>query len=518
MTLSDWLERLSPGPLPVFAHTREVLSQQRRRAEDITTREIAQTVLADPLATLHLLHTANQRGSRMGSEVTTVEGGLMMLGIGRYLDEARQLPILEESQFARDGKRMAALQALTRRAHHAAWQARDFAVLHSDVRAEEVQAAALLYAAPEYLLLLRAPGEALKIIRRQRRIPAVEAERETLGISLEELRLALLERWMIPHPLRCLLDPEMAEKSRQTILRASIDIADRSRLGWWDDHLLGNYLALAGIENMPVESVIATAHTNAMRAERAAGWIPAPGPGVWVPMLPGPWPAEPDDEEAATAPAPVKPTAPAIPPPTPAKPAQPTAPAPTRPLPKTAPPVEEELHQTCPMPDKQVLRDALQSIEGHLDGSLNLNQMSAHILKGLHNGLGLSRILFAMVTPDGLHVKSRFTLGIRPEDPMRHFAFDLGKRDLFGQLMGKMQGVWMNGGNREKLFPMLSPALQSMIGEVDFYAMSLHANGKPVGLIYADRGHGDCGLDTHTYTDFKMLCLQAARGLGKLKQ
>lgn len=505
MTLTDWLERLAPGPLPVFAHTREVLAQQRRRTEEITAREVAQTVLADPLATLHLLHTANQRGSRMGSEVTTAEGGLMMLGIGRYLDDARQLPSLEESQFARDGKRLAALQALTRRAYHAAWQARDFAVLHSDVRAEEVQVAALLHAAPEYLLLLRAPGEALKIIRRQRRIPAVEAERETLGISLEELRLALLERWMIPYQLRCLLDPEMADKARQTILRASLDIADRSRLGWWDDNLLGDYLALAGIENMPVESVIATAHTNAMRAERAADWIPVPGPGVWVPMLPGPWPTEPDDEEEAATP-------------TPAKPAQPAAPAPARATPKAAPPIEADAHQACQMPDKQVLRDALQSIEGHLDGSLNLNQMSAHILKGLHNGIGLSRILFAMVTPDGLHVKSRFTLGIRPEDPMRHFAFELGKRDLFGQLMGKMQGVWMNGGNREKLFPMLTPALQGMIGEVDFYAMSLHANGKPVGLIYADRGHGDCGLDTHTYTDFKMLCLQAARGLGKLKQ
>ena len=51
----------------------------------------------------------------------------------------------------------------------------------------------------------------------------------------------------------------------------------------------------------------------------------------------------------------------------------------------------------------------------------------------------------------------------------------------------------------------------------DFFAMSLHVNGKPYGFIYSDRGHGECGLDPLTYTDFKMLCLQAARGLGKLK-
>lgn len=517
MNLTEWLDRLKPGPLPVFAHTREVLTQQRRRAEDITTREIAQTVLADLLATLHLIHAANQRGSRMGSEITTAEGGLMMLGIGRYLDDARQLPILEESQFARDGKVMAAISALTRRAHHAAWQARDFAVLHSDVRAEELQVAALLHAAPEILLLLRAPSEALRLNRLKRRLPVEDAERQALGVSLAELRLPLLENWKIPDNLRDLLNPALADKPRQAILNACLDIAERAKRGWWNETLLGDYLALASIENMPVENVIATVHGNAMHAERATPWIAAPGAGVWMPMQPGDWPPDADDEEEALAPAVEKSEAPAVPTPRGpvAKPAP--EPAPPRPAAKAPAPEEEPTHTVCPMPDKRVLREALENIEGHLDGSLNLNQMSAHILKGLHSGLGLSRILFAMVTPDGKHVKSRFTLGIPAADPLRHFSVDLGARDLFGQLMGKMQGVWLKEDNREKLWPMLLPAHRDMIGSGSFFAMSLHVDGKPYGLIYADRGHGECGLDTLTYTDFKMLCLQAARGLGKLK-
>ncbi len=504
MTLNDWLERLKPGPLPVFAHTREVLLEQRRRAEEITAREIAQTILADPLATLQVLHAANHRGSRMGSEVSTVEGSLMMLGISRYLDEARQFPILEESQFARDGKRLAAIRELTRRAHHAAWQARDFAVLHSDIHAEEVQVAVLLHAATEFLLLLRAPAEASRLARLQRRLPALEAEQQALGITLAELRPALLRDWQIPDHLRDLLSPDLADKPRQTIINACLGIAARMRRGWWDEALLDDYLALAGIENLPIETVIATAHGNATRAERAAPWIGVPGAGVWVPMLPGDWPPEPDDEEEAAPPAPVQATAPSAPPP-------------ARPVAKPATPEAEPAHTVCPMPDKQILREALENIEGHLDSSLNLNQMSAHILKGLHSGLGLSRILFAMVTPDGKHVKSRFTLGIPTGDPLRHFNVDLGARDLFGQLMGKMQGVWLNEGNRDKLWPMLLPAHQEMIGAGSFFAMSLHVAGKPYGLIYADRGQGECGLDPLTYTDFKMLCLQAARGLGKLK-
>ena len=498
MTLSDWLERLSPGVVPVFAHTREMLVEQRRRTDSITAREVAQTVLADPFASLTLLHEANQSASRLGGEINTVESALMMLGLDRYLSQASTLPTLDETPIGHDPKRMAALHRLLRHSHHTSWQARDFAVLHSDVRAEEIQVAALLYAIPEFLLCLRASAEALRMQRLKRRLEAAEAEAQALsGITLDQLRLPLLEAWDIPEPSRDLLDPRYADKPRQSILNACIEITELAQYGWWDEHLLAPCQRLAEVVNIPLETVIATVHANSMRAERAANWINAAGAGVWIPMLPGPWPAEPDDEEAA---APLQ-----------AEPAAPRAE-------EAAAAAEEAAHETCPMPDKQVLREALQGIEGHLDGSLNLNQMSAIILKGLHTGLGLSRILFALVTPDGKAVKSHFTRGIPAEDPLRHFAFDLETRDLFGQLMGKMQGVWVNDSNRAKLWPMVRPALQAMIGVGDFYAMSLHVNNQPVGMIYADRGHGDCGLDPFSYTDFKMLCLQAARGLGKLKQ
>ncbi len=516
MTLADWLERLAPGPLPVFAHTKAQLSEQWRRSDEIAVREVAQTILGDPLASLHLIQAANQRGSRLGSEVATAESALMMLGISHYLDQARKLPVLEESRVGADAKRMTALHTLLRRVHHGAWQARDFAVLHSDVRAEEVQLAALLHAAPEFLLFLRAPDEAQRLARLKRRMPAAEAERLALGgITLDQLRLPLLENWKVAQHSRDLLDPALAGKSRQIILMACLNIAQRSQYGWWDEALLGDYLALSGIDQLSLENVVATAHANAMHAERAAAWVAAPGAGVWMPMLPGPWPVDPDEEEIMT---PAAATATGV---TAAAPKAAVAPrvavAPPAAVVKAAvaAPVPSE-HIVCPMPDKRALREALQGIEGHLDGTLNLNQMSAIILKGLHTGLGLSRILFAMATPDGLQMKSRFTFGIPPEDPLRHFAFSLGARDLFGQLMGKMQGLWMNESNREKLWPMVQPALQEAIGCGDFYAMSLHSNGKPVGLIYADRGHGECSLDPLTYTDFKMLCLQAARGLGKV--
>jgi hypothetical protein len=87
--------------------------------------------------------------------------------------------------------------------------------------------------------------------------------------------------------------------------------------------------------------------------------------------------------------------------------------------------------------------------------------------------------------------------------------------------MGKMQGIWMNDGNREKLWPMINPKLQTMLSSGDFFTMSLYNGSKPIGIIYADRGkdaeNSENKLDPMIYTDFKMLCLQAARGLSKIK-
>jgi hypothetical protein len=499
MTVS--LEQLLPGELPIFRRTQMALASFALHHEKLTAREVATEILVDPLATLYTLFAINKRVSeRSGAEVTTVEHALMMQGLGAFLETSKRLQILEDSPAGRDPRTLAALHALARRAQHAAWQARDFAVLHNDIRAEEVQVAALLHVAPEMLLWLRAPDQARDLCRLRRRQPDAEAETAIFGDTLPNLRPTLLERWYIPPLTLDLLSPQHAERPRQALLAACLAIARRSDSGWWDVQLLDAYNALASVENTALETIIATVHTNAARVARCCDWLPAPPAATWGPMIPGPWPPEEDDEEEVEPPA----TAPSTPP-TPAPPAPVVAPEP------------EPAHEVCPMPDKQVFREALKGIDEHLDGTLTLNQMSAVILKGLHTGLGLSRIIFAMQTPDGLRVKSRFTLGISAEDPLRHFEFELAGKDLFSQLMGKMQGVWLNEGNRQKLWPMIHPKMQAMLGAGDFYTMSLYNGSKPLGLIYADRGKGECGLDPLTYTDFKMLCLQAARGLGKIK-
>lgn len=496
------LARLKPGETPIFRHTKLAILEMRKRDDSLSAKELARVILADPLATLRVIYQANNRSSRsLGGEIASVEHAVLMQGIGPFLNKAASLPVFEDNQKSISASMQASIYRLLRIAQHAAWQARDFAVQAVDTRAEEVEVAALLYYVPDLLFWLQAPDIARRLARERRKMSYAKAEETVLGLPLSQLRLEMMAGWHVPEVTRDLLNPELCEQPRQALLCASLEIAHRGRHGWWQEKLPGFYEKLASLVNAPVQQVATNVHINAIKAARFGRWIPSPPAAAWLPMLPGDWPPEPDEDEE-----PSPQVSPRI-----AESAASPATAPPQPLPA------ETAGETCPLPNQLVLQEALRNIETHLDSSLTLNQMSAHILRGLHTGLGLTRLIFAMVTPDGKRIKTRFTLGIPTGDPLRHFEFDLGAKDLFAQLMTKPQGVWLMEDNRAKLWPMIDPKLQAMIGDANFFAMALFNGSRPIGLIYADRGHMGCGLDSHTYTDFKMFCLQAARGLGKLK-
>ncbi len=544
MTLEHWLARLKPGETPVFRHTKEALAELAPRGDKVSAKEIVAPILADPLATLRLIFNANNRSSRhFGTEVATVEHAILMQGVSIFLAKVRDLPVLEDTPQGRDKDILASLYRLARLAQHASWQARDFGTLYHDTRAEELQVAAVLYYAPEFLFWLDAPDIADQLARLRRRLPSAEAEQQAIGFVLPPFREMLLESWKIPEVTRDLLKAEDGGHVRSRIVRAALDIAHRSRHGWWNERLAESYQTLAEIEHMAIDMVVTTVHDNAIRAARAGSWVHAAPAAAWLPMQAGEWPREIEPEpirpavpeqdlarpiaadketprpavpmqETAKPAAPVtKVVKPAVPVPEPVKPAVPEKEA-SRPA---VPEKPEPVHTACPMPVRSVLDETIANIESHLDNSLSLSQMLAIILKGLHTGLGLTRVLFALVTPDGKRVKCRFTLGIPGGEPLRHFEFPLDSKDLFGILMSKMQSVWVNDENRGKLWPRVNPDLRAMIGSGDFYAMSLFGNDKPIGLIYADRGHGECELDGRTYEDFKKLCLEAAKGLSRVK-
>jgi len=479
-TLIEWVDDLKAWDMPVLQRSIRELGKLAGRVEKITAREIADVVLRDPLMTLKVLRLVNGMSrSRLGNEITTVEHAVMMLGVGPFFNRLSNLKAVEENLRTFNGALPGLMQAMSR-AHHAAWQARDWAIFRADMKSEEVYIGALLYDMGEILLWAYSPEQALQIrkLARRNKTSLAQAQKEILGFDSRELQFALAEVWRLPELMQAFMHSENAIQPRILGVTLAASIARLAETGWHTPALLADYEAVAGMLHVHIDEVACMVHHNAVAEARQWDWYGVPPAAAWLPMLPGDWPDEPDEVEETLKP--------------------------------------EVVPEIRMMPQSAMLRQVLAEIATHLDGSLNLHDMMALVLKGMHEGIGLNRVVFALMTADRSTLKAKYVVGAEPDSPLRQFQIDMTTRHLFSRLMEKVQGIWFSESNRNTLEPMIPLEIRQLVGPDEFFAMSVIVNGQPVGLFYADRKHGNCALDEHSYFEFKQLCLRAAQGLAHL--
>lgn len=480
-SIQEWVQTFKDLDIPVLKKTGQDLLDLSNRSDNLTPPQIAAVVYRDPLMTLRVLRFVNAlpRG-RLAAEVTTVEHGIMMLGITPFFEQFKNLTYIEdhlaENSFAFNG-----LMKVISRAHHAAYQAWDWAIFRNDFKAEEVYIGTLLQSLGEQVFWCFAPEvhEALIDSMRREKLPYLETQQKLLGFQFGQFQMAMASTWKLPEMYIDFMDPKYATFPRVIDIRLADSIARRADRGWFQEALLQDIKEVAVLLRQNEDDTVSRIHHNAIVAANQWEMYGVTPAAAWLPMLPGKWPVENELEHHAT-----------------------TASA--------------TLVTACPVPQPAVIQRIMDEINEHLDGTLNLQQLMTLVLKGMHDGIGLSRVVFALMTPDRSMVKAKFVLGAEAHSPLRKFEFSLKSPHLFTKLLAKMQGLWLNSSNQAKLLPLLSPEVKQMIGDGEFYAMSVHVHDNPVGFFYVDRRPGNCPLDEHSYEAFKLLCLRAAQGLAHL--
>ena len=520
-SLEQWVEETTLEALPVLRRTALAISRMSRNSGNLSATDISDIVLRDPLMTLKLISFVNLKSrGRFGSGIVTAQGAVIMMGIPPFFGNFSGLSTIEDTMKERK-KEMKGLLGCLSRAYHAAWQTRDLATLRADVKAEEVYIGALLHDMGEIVMWCIAPELMLQIrkIIRLDKTTHEEAERKVLGFSLWEFQLALAKAWKLPELLLSFMDNQNANNPRSLMVTICSALARHAETGWHSPRLLADYEVIAGQFNFPTGEVISIVHHNAVIVGRHWETFNVPPAAAWLPMLPGEWPEEPDEDEVtAEAEEPVADETPVKI----EKPAKTEAPSESD-IPFSAPALEEKPVQqpapavVCLLPHPEELQRVMDEIAAHLDGSFNLQDLVSLTLNGMREGIGLNRAAFALVTADHSAVKAKYVLGAEENSPLRDFQFDLKTQHLFARLLGRVQSVWVNAANRETMAPLIPRRISDMIGGQDgFFAMSVFVRGKPVGLFYADRRHSSCELDEHSYQNFKQLCLRAAQGLESL--
>lgn len=254
-----WVVLFSNSSLPVLRQTKRRIEEMREDIDRVDARELAHVVLQDPIMAVRVLaYIQPLRGRALQNDITTIAGAIMMSGLQPFFNRFHELPTIEGMLKGEDPHALLGVLHVIRRAQRAADYAQDWAKWRHDLNVEEVRIAALLHDLAEILVWCFAPKLGLKIRALQIAQPtmrSVTAQLKVLGITLQELQVALCGVWHLPELLRHLIDDDNADQPRVRNVTLAVRLARHSANGWDDPALPDDYKDVAELLHLKPEAV-----------------------------------------------------------------------------------------------------------------------------------------------------------------------------------------------------------------------------------------------------------------------
>jgi HD-like signal output (HDOD) protein len=282
-----WVSHFGREELPVLERTVAELESIRLDSERVSTQQVSDVVMHDPLMTFKVLRYIQQRRRKSQVvDVTTIAHSLMMLGMNPFLEHFAQQESLQ-SRLEASPQALAGALAVISRARHAALYAREWAVLRHDIEIDEVTTAALLHDLAELLLWCCAPDVAMRMQDTQRVLQqrSEAVQREVLGFPLISLQVELGRQWQLPELLCELMDERNALTPRALNVSLAVAVARHSAHGWDDAALPDDYAGIARIIGQSVEAARERVVRVAVKAAADWDWYGVPPAAALMPAL-----------------------------------------------------------------------------------------------------------------------------------------------------------------------------------------------------------------------------------------
>ena len=470
--IKQWIQRVKDKPIPVLPHTIKEL-QRMCALDDTPLQRIVDFVEQDPGLTVQLLRKCNSKdGHRSRREIVSVQQAIMMVGTRPLSNIASQLPSIQKnlSQSARDQ-----LMRVYCRAYHAGMQAVYWAKLRRDMTPDEVFAATQLHFLGEMVLAMYAPEELLKCfqLRQEKSIASEEAQYISLGFTFDQLSLALAEVWHLPELVIDALHAENANHPRGFGIMLAVQLARSAAIDWYSDKMLEIFKQTSEWLEIPVDDIIRQAHQLAVDVARIPNFESVIQTASLLPRVIVKETGKKMKQAIAT----------------------------------------DYQADICLMPQVNILKNTLNELKIAISGKEPEEKILRIFLEGIHDGIGLNRVVYARLDKEHRYLQARLVVGADNDPIFSRFSVKLDQPHLFQHLISKSQAVYINDDNRNQYWPMVPAEVQKLIGTNSFMAMSIFANGKLDGVIYADRHTSACQIDKNSYNYFKKLCGTLAQAM-----
>ncbi len=464
-TIEEWISHVKDKPLPVLSHT-IVHLQKLCRHDDTAIQKIVEEVERDPGLTSQLLRRCNDtEGSRVRREISSVQQAVMLVGTRQLRDIAEELPILEKSLSKTSQKQL--LRTFCR-AYHAGYQAIYWARLRRDMTPDEVFAASQLHFLGEMMLAIHAPEQLLAVfqLRREKSIAYEEAQYITLGFTFDQFSLAIAKTWQLPQLVQDALQAENAKHPRGFGIMLAVQLARGAAIDWYSDKMSSIYEHVSELLDVPADDIIRQSHKLAVDVAQQTYFYGVMQSASLLPLI-----------KSASKTASIKQSV-----------------------------ASDYQADICLTPQVNVLKMTMERLKTALKEKTNSDEILHICLTGLHDGIGLNRVVYAQPDTTKKNLLSKAIIGADNDPVFNRFSIKPAEAPLFQHLTNKSQAVCINNETRKKFWHLVPPEFQKLIGTNSFVAMTIFVKDELHGLVYADRHTSSCQIDTTSYNYFKKMC------------
>jgi HD-like signal output (HDOD) protein len=473
--LELWVNRLSKQDIPIFARTAEHVSRVAARDQS-SVDELSRGILQDAAMTARLLRMANSAYYNPHSHnINTITRAVMILGFETVRSLCLSFTLIET--ILKGAQRERAYQEMAR-SFHAAVQAKRLGILAHDESPEELFIATLLYRLGHIAFWCFGGDSADQLEEAMLKTGYTQsrAEREVLGFRLEELTARLSAEWGLPKLLQTALGAGADSEPRVNHILFGHQLALAAERGW-DSVAIKRIIAnLAQRLKISTEATIKLVYSS---VEEAIEIIDHYGGGKKFRRL-IPKPPEPPGAESG------------------------------------APSTETSF----PEPDRLLQFKILHELSNLLmTKQLDISLLFSILLEGISRGVGMDRVLFALLTSDRRQLRGKFGVGWSSYD-IKEFVVDVNpaSENVFSCALAKREPLWVTIDPPDEVARLLTREVIQRIGRSPFFLMAISVKERPIGVIYADRQPSGRELDEESFTAFKYFCQQADINLSYIAQ
>jgi len=469
--LDSWVARLRDQEMPIFSSTVRYI-EKFSRSDRSSVSELAQGILSDASLTAKVLRIANSVYYNPDTvTVNTVHWALMRLGYNSLRTLCISSALVENLLKGQTRKRVIGEMV---RAFHAAVQAKSLAIARKDSGPEDIFIAALLLHIG-HIAFYCFGGEQVDQLEASTQRPGCSrstVEKDVLGFDLDQLSAALSAEWNLSELLQASINRDVRSDPRVNYVLLGHKLAEAAERGWDTPEVQAILRTLSKFLNKPVDEVAMMVHANAEKAIQV-GKEYGLGTHTNLITLPDHWNSEKEGIKTSL-----------------------------------------ESHPSS-KPPATLQREIIQELSILAqEKQMDINVFLSALMEGILRGVGMDRVLLAILTSDLRRIEGKYGLGWKRSDVER-FVFQRKTETphIFDHVLDVQEPLWAKEDKMGGLRQYLSPEVKAVMAVSSFFVMPLIIKNRSIGVICADRHLTWRELDDESFTSFGFFYQLAKKAL-----